>query len=61
MLYLALNYLRVGLQNEMQYRANFFVALGQSSISLASGHLPALAASGPHLHHSGGFPCHPPS
>ncbi len=37
MLYLALNYLRVGLQNEMQYRANFFVQLGQSLISLATG------------------------
>jgi ABC-2 type transport system permease protein len=37
MLYLALNYLRVGIQNEMQYRANFFVQLGQSLISLATG------------------------
>jgi ABC-2 type transport system permease protein len=37
MLYLALNYLRVGIQNEMQYRANFFVQLGQSLISLGTG------------------------
>jgi ABC-2 type transport system permease protein len=37
MLYLALNYLRVGIQNEMQYRANFFVQLVQSLISLATG------------------------
>ena len=37
MLYLALNYLRVGLQNELQYRVNFFVQLGQSIISLATG------------------------
>ncbi len=37
MLYLALNYLRVGIQNEMQYRVNFFVQLGQSVISLATG------------------------
>ncbi len=37
MLYLALNYLRVAIQNEMQYRANFFVQLGQSLISLATG------------------------
>jgi ABC-2 type transport system permease protein len=37
MLYLALNYLRVGIQNEMQYRVNFFVQLGQSIISLATG------------------------
>ncbi len=37
MLYLALNYLRVGIQNELQYRANFFVQLGQSLISLATG------------------------
>jgi ABC-2 type transport system permease protein len=37
MLYLALNYLRVGIQNEMQYRVNFFVQLGQSLISLGTG------------------------
>src|SRR5512137_363989 len=37
MLYLALNYLRVGIQNEMQYRVNFFVQLGQSLIALATG------------------------
>jgi ABC-2 type transport system permease protein len=37
MLYLALNYLRVGIQNELQYRVNFFVQLGQSLISLATG------------------------
>lgn len=37
MLYLALNYLRVGIQNELQYRVNFFVQLGQSVISLATG------------------------
>ncbi len=37
MLYLALNYLRVGIQNELQYRANFFVQLGQSLIALATG------------------------
>ena len=37
MLYLALSYLRVGIQNEMQYRVNFFVQLGQSIISLATG------------------------
>ncbi len=37
MLYLALNYLRVGIQNELQYRANFFVQLGESLISLATG------------------------
>ncbi len=37
MLYLALNYLRVGIQNEMQYRVNFFIQLGQSLISLATG------------------------
>lgn len=37
MLYLALNYLRVGIQNELQYRVNFLVQLGQSLISLATG------------------------
>ncbi len=37
MLYLALNYLRVGIQNELQYRVNFFVQLGQSLVSLATG------------------------
>jgi ABC-2 type transport system permease protein len=37
MLYLALNYLRVGIQNELQYRVNFFVQLGQSLISLGTG------------------------
>jgi ABC-2 type transport system permease protein len=37
MIYLALNYLRVGIQNEMQYRANFFIQLLQSLISLAVG------------------------
>ena len=37
MLYLALNYLRVGIQNELQYRANFFIQLGQSLIALATG------------------------
>lgn len=37
MLHLALSYLRVGIQNEMQYRVNFFVQLGQSIISLATG------------------------
>jgi ABC-2 type transport system permease protein len=37
MLYLALNYLKVGIQNEMQYRVNFFIQLGQSIISLATG------------------------
>jgi len=37
MLYIALNYLRVGIQNELQYRVNFFVQLGQSVISLVTG------------------------
>ena len=37
MLYLALKYIRVGIQNEMQYRVNFFVQLGQSLIALATG------------------------
>jgi ABC-2 type transport system permease protein len=37
MLYLALNYLRVGIQNELQYRVNFFIQLGQSLISLVTG------------------------
>jgi len=37
MFYLALNYLKVGIQNELQYRVNFFVQLGQSLISLATG------------------------
>ncbi len=37
MLYLALNYLKVGFQNEMQYRVNFFIQIGQSLISLATG------------------------
>lgn len=37
MLYLALNYLRVGILNEMQYRVNFFIQLVQSIISLATG------------------------
>ena len=37
MLYLAMNYLRVGIQNELQYRVNFFVQLGQSVISLVTG------------------------
>ena len=37
MLYLAINYMRVGIQNEMQYRANFFIQLVQSLISLAVG------------------------
>jgi ABC-2 type transport system permease protein len=37
MLYLAINYFRIGIQNELQYRVNFFVQLGQSAISLATG------------------------
>src|SRR5512143_162504 len=37
MLYLALIYLRVGIQYEMQYRVNFFIQLLQSIISLATG------------------------
>jgi ABC-2 type transport system permease protein len=37
MLYLALNYLRIGIQNEMQYRVNLFIQLGQSLIALATG------------------------
>ncbi len=37
MLYLAINYLRVGILNEMQYRVNFFIQLLQSIISLATG------------------------
>ena len=37
MLYLALSYLKVGIANELQYRVNFFVQLGQSIISLATG------------------------
>lgn len=37
MLYLALNYLRVGIQNELQYRVNFFVQLGQTIIWLGTG------------------------
>jgi ABC-2 type transport system permease protein len=36
-LYLALNYLRVGALNEFQYRVNFFVQIGQSLVSLATG------------------------
>jgi ABC-2 type transport system permease protein len=35
--YLALNYLRVNALNEFQYRVNFFVQLGQSFVSLATG------------------------
>src|SRR5512143_749027 len=37
MLYLALNYLRVGILNELQYRVNFFVQMGQSLVSLGTG------------------------
>jgi ABC-2 type transport system permease protein len=37
MLYLALNYIRVGIQNEMQYRVNFFIQLGQTIIWLGTG------------------------
>jgi ABC-2 type transport system permease protein len=37
MLYLALNYLRIGILNELQYRVNFFVQMGQSLVSLATG------------------------
>ena len=37
MLYLALSYLKVGIANELQYRVNFFVQLGQSIISLVTG------------------------
>jgi ABC-2 type transport system permease protein len=37
MLYLALKYMRVGMQNEMQYRVNFFVQLGQTLIWLGTG------------------------
>jgi len=37
MLYLALNYLRIGILNEFQYRVNFFVQMGQSLVSLATG------------------------
>lgn len=37
MLYLALNYLRIGILNELQYRDNFFVQMGQSLVSLATG------------------------
>ena len=36
-LYLALNYLRVGVLNEFQYRVNFFVQIGQSLVALATG------------------------
>jgi ABC-2 type transport system permease protein len=35
--YLAWNYLRVGMLNEFQYRVNFFVQIGQSLVSLATG------------------------
>lgn len=34
---LALNYLRVGVLNEFQYRVNFFVQLGQTLVSVAIG------------------------
>ena len=37
MLYLALNYLRVGILNELQYRVNFFIQLVQSFVSLGTG------------------------
>ena len=37
MLYLALNYLRIGILNELQYRVNFFVQMVQSLVSLATG------------------------
>ena len=37
MLYLALNHLRIGILNEMQYRVNFFIQLGQSLIAVATG------------------------
>ena len=37
MLYLALNYLRIGILNELQYRVNFFIQMGQSLVSLATG------------------------
>lgn len=37
MLYLALNYLRIGILNELQYRVNFFVQMGQSLVALATG------------------------
>ena len=37
MLYLALNYLRIGILNELQYRVNFFVQMGQSLVSLGTG------------------------
>jgi len=37
MIYLGLSYLKVGIANELQYRVNFFVQLGQSVISLATG------------------------
>jgi len=36
-LYLAWNYLRVGVLNEFQYRVNFFVQLGQSLVALSTG------------------------
>lgn len=37
MLTLAIKYIRIGIQNELQYRVNFFVQMGQSMISLATG------------------------
>jgi ABC-2 type transport system permease protein len=37
MVYLALNYFRVGIQNELQYRVNFFIQLGQTIIWLGTG------------------------
>ncbi len=37
MLYLAIIFLKVGIQNELQYRVNFFVQLGQSLIALGTG------------------------
>jgi ABC-2 type transport system permease protein len=37
MLLSALNYLRISILNEMQYRVNFFVQLGQSLIAVATG------------------------
>lgn len=34
---LALNYLRIGIANEMQYRVNFFIQILQSAIALGTG------------------------
>ena len=51
---LALTFLRIGVMNEAQYRANFFIQLVQSLLTIATG-LTALALVFSHTAELGGW------